>query len=82
MSEVGELIKELALNAVEAEKPVDIVSGCVICTEPLKVRIEQRLVLEKNFIDVCVGAVYEVDSQVALLRYKGGQRYLLLDSII
>lgn len=82
MNDIGELVKELALNAVEAEKPVDIVMGRVISKEPLKVRIEQRLVIEGGFIDVCSGAVYDVESEVVLLRQRGGQRYLLIDSIV
>lgn len=81
MSDIGELIKELAVNAVEAEKPVEIVTGLVIGINPLEIRLEQRLVIGKDFIDVCEGAVYEIDSKVAMIRYKGGQRYLLIDSI-
>lgn len=81
MSEFSELIKELALNAVEAEKPVEAVIGVVISVEPLEIRLEQKLIIDRSFIYQCKGASYDTDDNVVLLRCSGGQKYILIDSI-
>lgn len=81
MSDFGELIKELAVNAVEAEKPVEVVFGIVEGTDPLKISLEQKLVLDRNFIDVLSCASYKIKDKVVLLRCAGGQKYVLLDSL-
>ncbi len=81
MSDFGELIKELALNAVEAEKPTEAVIGIVADDEPLKIKLEQKLIIGEDFIDVCSGAVFGKDSKVVLIRCSGGQRYILIDSV-
>ncbi len=81
MSDFGELIKELAVNAVEAEKPTEVVIGVVEDDEPLKIRLEQKLVIGDEFVDVCNGALYEKDSRVVLIRCSGGQKYVLIDGI-
>lgn len=81
MSDFGELVKILAVNAVEAEKPVDVVIGLVTSRDPLKIKLEQRLTIDRNFVDICANAIYDTNDQVALIRYFSGQRYLLLDKI-
>lgn len=81
MSEFGELIKELAVNAVEAEKPADVVIGIVEDDDPLKIRLEQKLIITERFVEVCARAVYEKDDRVVLIRCSGGQKYILIDRI-
>ncbi len=41
-----EIIKEAALQAVESEKPTALIFGTVESTQPLKIRVSQKLVLE------------------------------------
>lgn len=81
MSDFGELIKELAVNAVEAEKPTEVVIGTVEDDEPIKIRLEQKLVIGKEFVEVCAGAVFYKGSRVVLIRCNGGQKYVLIDGI-
>lgn len=48
MRDTGDLIrllKQVALEAVNASKPVNVVFGKVINTSPLKIQVEQKLIL-------------------------------------
>ena len=44
------IIKRMVKETVENEKPTRVMYGKVISTNPLKVNIEQRMVLDKNFL--------------------------------
>lgn len=81
MSNIGDVIKELAVNAVEAQKPVEVVIGRVIDDENLKIRLEQRLTIDKSVIDLCRDINIGVDDTVVMLRYNRGQRYLVINAI-
>ena len=48
MTEVAGLIKQLAVEAVNAGKPADILFGKVTSTEPLRIQTDQKLVLEEQ----------------------------------
>lgn len=65
-SDIAGLIKRLALDAVEAGKPADILFGKVISTEPLRVRTDQKLILEEPclILSRCV-TEYEADISVS-----------------
>lgn len=77
MNNAGELvrlIKKAAVEAVEADKPTAFCFGKVICTEPLKISVDQRLVLgEKqliltktvtdHFVDALVGFYTEEQTE-------------------
>lgn len=42
------IIKQAAVNAVDANKPVNVVFGTVISTSPLQIQVEQKLTLGKE----------------------------------
>lgn len=46
-NDILKVIKQAAVNAVEATKPVNICFGKVISVSPLKIQIEQKLILSK-----------------------------------
>lgn len=48
VNDLLKIIKQAAVNAVDASKPVNIVFGVVISTSPLQIQIEQKLILEKE----------------------------------
>ncbi len=52
-SEISGLIKQLAVDAVNARKPADIVFGSVISTAPLRIRTDQKIILEENCLILC-----------------------------
>ena len=74
------LVKQAAVEAVQAEKPLELRFGSVVSSSPLTVRVEEKLLLTSAFLliperltDLLPG------DRVALLRVQGGGRYLLLD---
>jgi murein DD-endopeptidase MepM/ murein hydrolase activator NlpD len=64
------------LNAYEASKPVSILFGKVISTDPLKIQAGEYLTLGKEFL-VVNGSVAQGD-EVTLIRCQGGQKYVVL----
>lgn len=68
MNDAGELvrlIKKAAVEAVEADKPTAFCFGKVLCTEPLKISVDQRLVLgEKQLVLTKAVTDHSVDAFV------------------
>lgn len=65
LANVVELVKKAAVEAVEAQKPVNILFGTVISASPLKIQVDQKsiytskmLILTRNVTD------FEVDMTV------------------
>lgn len=50
MQNLSQVIKKMALDAVEANKPMELVLGTVISTNPIKVSLSQLLIISENFI--------------------------------
>ena len=50
MSEIGQLIKRLAADAVEDQKPTAFFLGEVIDTAPLRIRIDPQIILTKEYL--------------------------------
>ena len=81
-SAVTQIIKQAAIEAVEASKPCEWVVGTVISTSPLKVKIDQKLTLSQTFIVIgqrMKDTVFKLNDKVILLKQRGGQKFLLLD---
>jgi hypothetical protein len=78
MDDVVCLIKKAALDAVEAEKPVDVMFGVVAGDRPVAVDVEQKLWLSGESLVVMKGVEVNVGDRVALLRVCGGQEFVLL----
>ncbi|MBU3193459.1 DUF2577 domain-containing protein [Clostridium algidicarnis] len=57
-----EIIKEASLGAVGAGNPVNILFGEVLSTEDFKIRVDQKLILDKDFFIIPESLVrYEID---------------------
>lgn len=50
MSEAVDLIKEIAVGAVTADKPLQIVFGFVVSESPLQIRTEQKIILPEDVL--------------------------------
>ena len=50
MSNMVQLIKRIAMEAVEAAKPCDYRVGIVTSVNPLKIKVSQNIELEEEFI--------------------------------
>lgn len=58
MSDLIEVIKKVALNAVEASKPTNALFGVVVSDSPLKISIDQKMTLDSDSL-VLTNAVKE-----------------------
>ena len=93
MKQLIEVIKQVALAAVREDKPTEIVFGTVVTAQPLTVRLSQKRILGPDYLVVrapceiqcpgegcaphCQCDVYQPGDKLILLRFQGGQRYLI-----
>ena len=89
-----DLIKREAIKAISASNPVNVVTGKVISTSPLKINIHQKLTLTEEFLIITERVTkYEVSGilirtglstgdKVILLRVQGGNQYVVLDKVV
>lgn len=86
-----DMIKRVAIAAVDSKKPVEVVYGKVLSTVPLSVRLDQKRILSGFFlkrldfaatvsVEGASAAVSEFSAgdTVAMLRVQGGKEYLIL----
>lgn len=79
MSDFLQAVKRAAVDAVLATQPSEPFVGTVSSVSPLRVRLNQRLVLEAGHL-LCLSDIGDLGrgDTVALLRFAGGQKYLIL----
>lgn len=91
-------IKQAAMEAIEASKPVAVMTGTVTKTSPLEVNVDQRFTLDADFLIVpesltrytlmigsteyVVRSGLQAGDRVILLRVQGGQKYLVVDKAV
>ena len=79
LTDLVQTIKKAAIEAVEAGEPAAPFIGTVTRGSPLRVRLNQRLSLSGERILFMRGqAPPEEGDRLALLRFGGGQTYLVL----
>lgn len=79
------LIKRLAVAAVEQKQLSTFIVGNVVSTNPLKIKINQKLFIDKEFFTMtqtAKTAALKKGDKVALIRAYGGQSYLLIDKVV
>lgn len=65
MSDIVRSLRKVVLDAVNAQKLTDIVYGTVESVEPLKVRVDQKLLLEQEQLKLTRAVMdYEVEMTV------------------
>ena len=77
-----QLIKRAAIEAVEASKPCIIKLGRVKSVNPLKISIGQKITLDEDFLYVTATAkanIKKKETRVILIRQQGGKKYIVLD---
>ena len=50
MQNLSQVIKKMALDAVEANKPMELVLGSIISINPIKISLSQLLIIGESFI--------------------------------
>lgn len=74
-----EVMKQVAVNAVEARKPVALLFGTVSSLDPFKIRLSQQEEYTKEFfLALDPVPAFEEGDRLVLLRLQGGQQFLIL----
>lgn len=84
MSEWVNVIKNCALEAVEANKPTKVEFGVVVSLSPLKISVGQKLTLTGDFLVLTKTVITDalsVGDKVLLLQMQGGQVYVVVDKL-
>lgn len=76
------VIKQAAMDAVNASKPTDGIEAEIISLEPLKIKVDQKLTLTKEFLTITNEMEGKLKKgKVMLLRLQGGQKYVILGTL-
>jgi hypothetical protein len=79
-----QVLKQSAKETGNASCPVQICYGKVICLEPLKIQVDQKITLKKAQL-VFTRTAYnllEMGVEYFLIRQQGGQKYIVLDKVV
>lgn len=76
------VIKQAAMDAVRASNPTKVIQGEVTSIAPIKVKIDQKLILDEHFLVV----TNEIRSNlkkgpVLVLQQQGGQKFIILGTL-
>lgn len=85
MPDLLETIKKAAVDAVVASNPTSVVFGTVTATAPLRINLEQKLVLGTGQLIGTARVASEGllnGDKVILIRMQGGQQYVVLDKVV
>lgn len=79
-------VKQASLDAVNSSQPSAPFVGTVSSDSPLTIRLNQRLILTQQNLLLMASAsasasAFAVGDKVALLRFPGGQQYLVLGKL-
>lgn len=75
-------IKQASVDAINSSQPAAPFVGTVVAASPLSIRLDQRLLLNKEHLIVMAAADGIVKGdKVAVMRFAGGQKYLVLGKI-
>ena len=82
-SNLIQLIKRIALEAVIASKPCDVQLGNVKSVSPLNIAISQKMVLDEDFLIISdtVKEKIKKDATVIVIRHLGGQQFVVIDTV-
>lgn len=83
MTKIIEIVKRAALDAVNAQKPVNICYGRVTKDDPIEIALDQKLILgvrQLVFTRPLRGSC-EVGDELLLLRQQGGQKYVVVSKL-
>ena len=83
MNDLLQLIKKAAVEAVNASKPCTTCVGKIKTVSPLRVSVGQKMILDRDFLDVTTTARERLKkgSRVLLIRQAGGQKYTIIDTL-
>ena len=84
-SNLVQLIKKIAREAVRASKPCDYCVGAVASVNPLKVKVSNNIILDDDFFYVTESVKKETlkkGDKLLMFRKQGGNEYMITDRVV
>ena len=84
-SNLVQLIKKIAMEAVSASKPCDYCVGAVVSVKPLKVKVSNSIILDKDFLhltETVKKEKLEKGDKLLMFRKQGGNEYMITDRVV
>lgn len=81
MAELNEVIQIIANNTIAAGKPAEPLIGTVQETNPLSIKISDKLLLPRGNITLIKGTNLEKGDRVLLIRASGGQQFFVIGEV-
>ena len=78
MEELIGVIRQVAVESIAAQHPVELCYGLIETVDPLQIRVDQALVLQREMLILPMEFVPQVGQCCLLMLMQGGQRYALL----
>lgn len=79
-------LKQINKGVKDNSQDVAFYYGKVIETNPLQIQVDQRFILDDDFLvltsTVATSNVLQKEDKVILLRAQGGQQYIVLDKVV
>lgn len=85
MANMLEIIKRAAVDAVDCTKPVQVIFGTVMQADPLKIKLEQKIIIESAHMiptSSFKSATFTPGDRLSLLQMQGGQKFIYLDKVV
>ncbi|MCY7500687.1 DUF2577 family protein [Bacillus pumilus] len=87
---LSEAIKRLAVNAVDAQSPTELILGDVVSVSPLSIRLNEndKLIIPEDLLiwparlDEGEDDELEEGDSVMVLAMSGGQTFYILDKVV
>ncbi|MHC9079943.1 DUF2577 family protein [Bacillus altitudinis] len=87
---LSEAIKRLAVNAVDAQSPMELILGDVVSVSPLNVRLNEndKLIIPEDLLmwparlDEDEDDALEEGDSVMVIAMTGGQLFYILDKVV
>ncbi|MGE6670975.1 DUF2577 family protein [Bacillus altitudinis] len=87
---LSEAIKRLAVNAVDAQSPMELILGDVVSVSPLSVRLNEndKLIIPEELLiwparlDEGEDDELEEGDSIMVLAMSGGQTFYILDKVV
>ena len=81
MPNLVELMKTAAMDAYKASAPCMVITGRVIKTDPIEIKVDPKITLgeQQLIMSATVSGNLAVDDEVIMIRQMGGQQFFVMD---
>ncbi|MEC0234467.1 DUF2577 family protein [Paenibacillus kribbensis] len=78
---LSDTLKLLSKSTNDAGNPVGVYYGTVTASDPLAILVDQKLPLPKEALVLLKDASFKAGDPVVLLRFQGGNQYLVMGEV-